>query len=219
MRGLLRNNLYGVIENIKIVFAFITVMGIVLLFSGDTTLLNIFSLLTAPMVAVLTISCLRKESASKWGKYKLTLPIKKTDIIKSQYISHLFWSLIGIVIVSVFMLITVLIHGNQYFYYGFRDAITLVCGGGVLAILIGAVSFPLYYLWGAERTEVILVLSVLSSVGAIMGLSILVNILSGSGNVSNTVYYISLVVISAITSIIFLPLYFLTCHIFKCKEY
>lgn len=142
MRGLLRNNLYGVIENIKIVFAFITVMGIVLLFSGETTLLNIFSLLTAPMVAVLTISCLRKESASKWSKYKLTLPIKKTEIIKSQYFSHLFWSLIGIVIVSVFMSITVLIHGNQYFYYGFRDAVTLVLGGGVLAILIGAVSFP-----------------------------------------------------------------------------
>lgn len=219
MRGLLRNNLYGVMENIKIVFAFIAVMGIVLLFSGEATLLNIFSLLTAPIVAILTISCLRKESASKWCKYKLTLPIKKTEIIKSQYVSHVFWSLIGIVIVAAFMLITVLIHGNQYFYYGFRDAITLVLGGGVLAILIGAVSFPLYYLWGAERTEVILVLSVLFSVGAIIGLSILVNILSGSRNVSNTVYYISLIIISAITAITFLLSYFCTCHIFKRKEY
>ena len=80
MKGLLKNNLYGVIENIKIVFAFITLLGMALLFTGEASLLNIFSLIVAPVVAVLTISCLRKESSSKWSKYKLTLLLREKKL-------------------------------------------------------------------------------------------------------------------------------------------
>lgn len=177
MKGLLKNNLYGVIENIKIVFAFITLLGMALLFTGEASLLNIFSLIVAPVVAVLTISCLRKESSSKWSKYKLTLPVKRKEIVKGQYISHFLISLAGMLTVALFILLTVLIHGNQYFYYGFRDAVTLILLGGILSILIGAIAYPLYYLWGAERTEIILVLSVVLSIAVIMGLSIFVNFL------------------------------------------
>lgn len=219
MKGLLKNNLYGVIENIKIVFAFITLLGMALLFTGEASLLNIFSLIVAPVVAVLTISCLRKESSSKWSKYKLTLPVKRKDIVKGQYISHFLISLAGMLTVALFILLTVLIHGNQYFYYGFRDAVTLILLGGILSILIGAIAYPLYYLWGAERTEIILVLSVVLSIAVIMGLSIFVNFFTGSGDVSDTVYYISLSAIMAITVLIFLLSYFLTCQIFKYKEY
>lgn len=219
MKGLLKNNLYGVIENIKIVFAFITLLGMALLFTGEASLLNIFSLIVAPVVAVLTISCLRKESSSKWSKYKLTLPVKRKEIVKSQYISHFLISLAGMLTVALFILLTVLIHGNQYFYYGFRDAVTLILLGGILSILIGAIAYPLYYLWGAERTEIILVLSVVLSIAVIMGLSIFVNFFTGSGDVSDTVYYISLSAIMAITVLIFLLSYFLTCQIFKYKEY
>lgn len=219
MKGLLKNNLYGLIENIKIVFAFIALLGIVLLFTGEANLLNIFSLIVAPVVAVLTISCLRKESSSKWSKYKLTLPVKRKEIVKSQYISHSLISLAGMLTVTLFILLTVLIHGNQYFYYGFRDAVTLILLGGILSILIGAIAYPLYYLWGAERTEVILVLSVLLSLAVIIGLSIFVNFFTGSRDVSDTVYYISLSAIMAITVLMFLLSYFLTCQIFKHKEY
>ena len=219
MKGLLKNNLYGVIENIKIVFAFITLLGMALLFTGEASLLNIFSLIVAPVVAVLTISCLRKESSSKWSKYKLTLPVKRKEIVKGQYISHFLISLAGMLTVALFILLTVLIHGNQYFYYGFRDAVTLILLGGILSILIGAIAYQLYYLWGAERTEIILVLSVVLSIAVIMGLSIFVNFFTGSGDVSDTVYYISLSAIMAITVLIFLLSYFLTCQIFKYKEY
>ena len=181
--------------------------------------MNIFSLIVAPVVAVLTISCLRKESSSKWSKYKLTLPVKRKEIVKGQYISHFLISLAGMLTVALFILLTVLIHGNQYFYYGFRDAVTLILLGGILSILIGAIAYPLYYLWGAERTEIILVLSVVLSIAVIMGLSIFVNFFTGSGDVSDTVYYISLSAIMAITVLIFLLSYFLTCQIFKYKEY
>lgn len=219
MKGLFKNNLYGVIENIKIVFIFILALGTILLITGDSTILSVFSIISAPVIAVVSISCLRKESASEWDKYKLTLPVRRKDIIKSQYVSHLVWSVSGVVLVAVFMVITILLHGNQYFYYGFRDAITLILVGEVLAIWIGAIAYPLYYMWGSERTEVILVISVIGAVSAVLGLSALVNFLTGSGSVSNTEYYISLILIIVITNIVFVLSYYLSNLIFSHKEY
>jgi len=159
MKGLLRNNFYGIIENVKIVIAIVMILGIVLLITGEATLLSAFSLMAPPIIAILMISCLRKESASKWEKYKLTLPIRRKDIIESQYISHTIWSIAGVAVVAVFMAFTVIIHGDQYFYYGFRDAITLVLGGGILAILIGAISYPLYGVQKKQKSFWLLVLS------------------------------------------------------------
>lgn len=217
MKGLLRNNFYGIVENVKIVIAVVMIFGIVLLITGEATLLPAFSLIAPPIIAVLMISCLRKESASKWEKYKLTLPIRRKSIIESQYISHTIWSIAGVV-VAVFMAFTVIIHGDQYFYYGFRDAITLVLGGGILAILIGAISYPLYYLWGAEKTEVILVIGVIGSIGIVFILTMLVNTFS-DGNVSDTLYYISLVIVTAVTIIAYVSSYFISKFIFQKREY
>ena len=162
---------------------------------------------------------MRRESVSKWCKYKLTLPVRKKEIVKSQYISHLIWTMAGTGIVALFILLTVLIHGDRYFYYGFRDAVTLILGGGVLAVFMGAVSYPLYYWWGGEKTEVILLLSVLVSGAAIGGLSLLINMLTGEGMVSDTEYYLSLLVILGVAAAAFTGSYYLTSWIFRQKEY
>ncbi|MEQ2782433.1 ABC-2 transporter permease [Blautia hansenii] len=219
MKGLLRNNFYGMLENIKIALIGILLCGVLLWITGDSTLLSAFSLLAAPIIAVLTLSCLRKESASKWEKYKITLPVTRKDLIKSQYISHFILCVIGSVLVAFALIVTVLLHGNQYFYYGFRDAITLVLGGGIFAMLIGVIAFPLFCLWGAEKTEVISIISVLGAVGTILGLSLIVNLLVGGDSVTDLIYYISLVSILLISFITFGISYYLSCRIFKQKEF
>lgn len=219
MKGLLKNNFYGMAGNIKIALIFALVLGAALLISGNAAMLNVFCLIPTPIIAVLSMSCLRKESSSKWEKYKLTLPVRRKDIVKSQYISHLILCMGGTAFVALFLSITVFIHGNQYFYYGFRDAITLIMGGGILAILIGAFAYPLYYLWGAGKTEVISVLSVLGAAAVIAGISALVNIVSGDNPVSNTFYYASLIAILFIALFTFGLSNVLSCSIFKQKEY
>ena len=93
MKGLLKNNFYGVIENLKIALAFVMLVGVLLLITGEATLLSAFSLIAPPIIALLMVSCVRKESASKWEKYKLTLPVRRKAIIESQYISHTIWSI------------------------------------------------------------------------------------------------------------------------------
>ena len=145
MKGLLKNNFMGLTENIKILFPLLIILGSIVSVTGDASLLSIYSLSVTPILSILAVLCLRKETLSKWYKYKISLPVKRNKIVQSYYISHLSWCIGGMAIVTVFMLLTVIIHGNQYFYYGFRDAITLILGGGILALFVGSIFYPLYY--------------------------------------------------------------------------
>lgn len=219
MNGLLKNNFYGMIENVKIAIVFVLILGITLLISGNDTILNIFCIISTPAIAILSLSCLRKESASKWQKYKLTLPITRNAIVNSQYISHIILCLTTTAIISLFIILTVCIHGNQYFYYGFRDVVTLLMTSFVLSILIGAISYPLCYLWGAERIEVITVFSVIGAVAIVLGLSLIINLMFDRSSITNTIYYISLASILVITLVIFILSKIASCIIFKRKEY
>ena len=217
--GLLKNNLYAALGNIKLFLAFLTVMGGALFITGNGTLLTAFSLISAPAFALLAISCLRKEAASKWSKYKLTFPISRKEIIKSQFQSHMIGTAVGVLLAAVFMGLTVLIHGNLYFYYGFRDAITLLIGSGVLASLMGAISYPMFYFWGAERMEAILAIGMLGSVGIALGLTWIVNLMVGFGQVDDFQYYMSMAFIVAVTLAALALSFALSVMIFRKKEY
>lgn len=219
MKGLLRNNFIGVLENMKVIFPIVIILGIILVAIGNPSMLPIFSIAVTPIFSIVVVLCLSKEAHSKWYKYKLSLPVTRKNIIQSYYICHLFWCAAGMTVVTVFMALTVLFHGNQYFYYGFRDAITLILVGAVLAILIGSAFYPLYCLLGAARAEVIAVISVILSILIVAGLTAIVNALTGDNGVSNTTYYISLFAIVIITSIIFIASYALSTALFKNKDY
>lgn len=219
MNGLLKNNFYGVFENIRLFLVFTVILSIILFITGNPVLLNVLTLIVPPALGLLSVSCLRKESSSKWYKYKLTLPITRKAIIKSQFIIHIFWTLLGVILVTIVVALTVLIHDNQYFAYGIRDAITLVLCGNVVAILLGAISYPMLYLWGAERTESILAISVIASIGIIFILTLLINLLFGPSKVSDFEYYMSIVIIFIITMVVFTISYFLTTSIFSKNEY
>lgn len=218
MKGLLKNNFMGVMENIKILFPLSIILGIIVSVTGDASLLSIYSLSVTPILSILAVLCLRKETLSKWYKYKISLPVKRNKIVQSYYISHLCWCIGGMTIVTVFMLLTVIIHGNQYFYYGFRDAITLILGGGILALFVGSIFYPLYYFLGVEKIEITAIISLVISVAIIVGISLLINILL-HGDVSDTTYYISLIVILIITCLTFACSYLLSAFIYKKKEF
>ena len=125
----------------------------------------------------------------------------------------------GVLLAAVFMGLTVLIHGNLYFYYGFRDAITLLIGSGVLAFLMGAISYPMFYFWGAERMEAILAIGMLGSVGIALGLTWIINLMVGFGQVDDFQYYMSMAFIVAVTLAALALSFALSVMIFRKKEY
>ena len=219
MTGLFKNNFYAVSELMKIMLSLSAAAGILLLVSGSPELLTWFTILPAPAAAVVSVFGLQRESRSQWSKYKLTLPVRRADILKSQYLTHTLWAILAMTAVSAVIGGTVLIHGNLYFYYGFRDAVTLVSAGGVIALLIGALSYPLHYLMNEDKAVIVPLLSTLGSVIIVLGLSALVSALSNGRVLSDQQYYKSLGLIIAITVIIYFLSFFLSVRIFRRKEY
>ena len=219
MNGLLKNCFYGLRGNFRIIGAAAVLLGGLCLIIGDPFAVSIFPFLPAPVLAAAAVACLRRESASRWSRYKITLPVRRRDIVKSQYLINGICALAGMLCAGIFLALVLIIHGNIYFYYGFRDVLTLVLGGGILAVFMGAIAYPLYYWWGEEKTEIIIALAVIGAVAAILALSMLNNFLTGEGGVTDTQYYISLGIILLISVAVYGGSCFLSALIYEKTEW
>jgi hypothetical protein len=71
-------------------------MGIAVIIIPDQTWQMYFIIIGIVGLAVNAATVIGNEFSSKWGKYKLTLPVKRIDIVKSLYINQLLWIMIGV---------------------------------------------------------------------------------------------------------------------------
>lgn len=217
MKGLLRSLFYSAADNLRVAMVLVAAAGVVLVASGSTTLLNVLPLVVPPLLALVAIGALRREGASKWPRYQLTLPVRRRDIVRSRYLSHLFWSLAGTLAAALLLAMTLAVHGDHYFYYGLRDALTLVLGGGVLALLIGAIAYPLLQRLGTERLEAVFAVSVAGAVALVLGMSLVINLVA-AGDVNDSLYYGSLVAIVGLTALLYIASYNFTALCFTRQD-
>lgn len=219
MKGLLRNQFYGAASSAAILYGFFILVGIGLLISGNPLLLNSYVLVSATAFALNAIASFRKEAASKWGKYELTTPLTRRDIAKSRYISHVIWTLAGILLSALFVGLTVRIHGNHIFYHVIRDPLTLFCIGAGIALFMGAIFYPTIYFLGTDKSEIIMLISLLGAVSITAGLVWLLNAAYDFKAVSDLEFYLNIVIYMTIAIVFFLFSYFLTTLIYSKKEF
>lgn len=218
MKGLLKNQFYGAISSAVVLLVFFVAVGIILIVSSNPSLLNIYVLVTATAFALNAVSGFRKEASSKWSKYQLTTPVGRKDIVKSRFINHTFWVLAGIILAALFVCLIVFIHGNRYFYYDLRDPLMLFCCGTGIALLMGAIFYPAIYLLETDKSEIIMMISLLGSTGITAGIIWMLNALYDFKPLSDTEFYLNMIIYMAIVLISFLLSYFLTIFIYRRKE-
>lgn len=175
MRGLLRNNYYATLAGAK-AFASVAVLLGVFVTAMDNAIPSLiigYMLLMMLGFSLNSIASIRKESATKWGLYKLTTPVKRANIVKSFFASQLLWLAVGIAFAGAGVALSVALHGFPFDRN--TDIFMLFVVGIGISLFMGAIFFPLYFLGGEERSEVILVVSLLGGIGIIMGLTTLVN--------------------------------------------
>ena len=83
---------------------------------------------------------------------------------------------------------------------------------------MGAIFFPLHFLGGEERSEVMMVVSLLGGIGMMMGLSSLINRVY-SGNMTSRQIILSGIFITACSAAAFAASFPVTAGVFRKKEY
>lgn len=218
MTGLIRNNLYTALASAKWLAIALLVFGVVtiVLNNDRQTLLVVFSVLCPVVLSTNAIASLRKESASKWHKYKLIAPVTRREIIKSYFFSQLLWVLAGVLPAGAVIGLSVLFHG---FPFGQNTDLLMVFVTGISAsLLIGAIFYPLFYLGGEERNEAVLAISLLGAVGLLTGMVVLLNLLFGP-KPALFEWLLGSALLLLVSLLLFLLSYQLTVMIFRRKEY
>lgn len=177
MKGLLKNNLYAALSNARFFLEVLALFGIFAAFVLSPGLLTGYVLLCMVGATVIAILSLEKENASKWRKYKLTTPIRRSDIVKSYYISQLVWLMAGSILAAIVVGASIVLHGFPFDRYA--DIFIIPVAGISVSLLTDAIFFPTFYFGGEEKSEVFLIISVCCSIGIVMGISGSINLLWG----------------------------------------
>lgn len=216
MKGLLKNNFYAVYSGAKTFSAFMALLGAFVSVVVSQQLLLFYMLLGIVGFSVNAIASIGKDHISKWGKYKLTSPVRRADIVKSSFLHQLIWLLVGMAFAGGVMGLSWFLHGHPFD----RDIdVFMVFAVGIgISLFSGAIFLPLFYLGGEERSGAFLAISLLCAIGAVMGIVSLVNSLFGP-KMSALQAVLGAAIVLGCSLAVFSISYPFTVAIFKRREY
>lgn len=165
MKGLFKSNFLAVWINAKIFLLFMFAIGIAVIIIPDQTWQMYFIIIGIVGLAVNAATVIGNEFSSKWGKYKLTLPVKRIDIVKSLYINQLLWIMIGVFFVGIIIALSYLLHGITFEQFEGISGVLVV--GISISLSMGAIFIPMVYLAGEDKTIVFLIISLICALGIV----------------------------------------------------
>lgn len=213
MKGLIKHHYYKIISNLSVLLVFILLAGILILIFGDKneTLLMAFLGLTVIGLPFISSISLIKNNGGKWKQYILSLPVKRSEIIKSIFIAQLITVVIGTVISMALFFASFTFHG--FAFYRYIDILLLFSSFIGTILFMNSFFFPLSYLDSNDRTEAISIISLIISVAIMAGLIAINNILFGKPSTTQLVIFSIVNIILSITT--FTLSYFLTVRIYS----
>ncbi len=207
MKGLLKNNFFIVWSNAKAFSIFMFVWGFLVVIIPEETLQMWYIMTGIVGFSVNAAFGIGNEYTSKWGKYKLTLPVKRIDIVKSWFLSQIIWLFVGLLFSGIGITLSFLLHGCSYdLLIGMLSIFAL---GISVSFFMVAMFIPLLYLGGEEKSIVFLVITLLCAFGIV---SVLFNVTDAAPLLGITFSIICSLLVFALS-------YPLTLRIFKRKEY
>ncbi len=214
MKGLLKNNFWAVCSGAKTFLIFMLMFGIFVVTVISQPLLIGYVLLGMVGFSINTAAGIKKEFTSKWGKYKLTLPIKRAAIVKSYFISQLLWLFVGALFAVLSISLSWLLHGCPF--DNSIDTISIFALGISISLFTCSFFFPLFYLGGEERSDAFLIISLLCGVGIALVIISTLNYCLAPG--LTTILLGNAILLICSLSVYALS-YLLTVNIYSKKEY
>ncbi len=164
MKGLIQNNLYSMENSILIAFIISIFLAILPLGGVNPTFLPMIISIQIFVFVVNICTSLRADETAKWNKFELTLPVKRSNLVLAKYLSIIILIFVGIMMGTVTMVL------SSHFDYAVSRSM-LVYGfeyGLSLSILSMSIMYPLTLVLGAEKSEIIFILSAFATIGSIL---------------------------------------------------
>lgn len=218
MKGLIRNNIYSMEDSLKLTIIISVMMAIML---GVLGIFNSFASSWLPIVILLQIgsyvvqgaSTLQKDVNSQWNKLEITMPIKRKDVITAKYICFIMNGLLGAVValltVMIFHFLQIDINTERVFF-----SITF---GIVFLFVVPALMHPLLLIFGVDKAEVVLSISIVLTSILFVGSSIVFNSM-----LFNSLSYSDLIfrcLIISISIILFILSYLISIKLYQKKNF
>jgi ABC-type transport system involved in multi-copper enzyme maturation permease subunit len=146
------------------VSALCLVLGILLIITGDSRLLNIFIGLGITFMSCSLMYCVQKDKSSKWNKYQLTMPVKRSDVIASQYFGHLFALLSAIILTGIILRISIILHEDILIMFN-EMALSIIPLTIGVSLVTCALFFPIVHALDTNGGEVLIVVCLLIACG------------------------------------------------------
>lgn len=212
MKGLIRNTFYSMENNIIIAFLMSGFLIFVPFINKESTILcMIISVQIFIFIANVGTS-LHADNVSKWNKFELTLPVSKTTIILSKYISFCMLILLGFIIsilTGIILMFTTSTFNITSLLWGYEYGLTL-------SIIVASIMYPTMLIIGTEKNELIILLSACLAVTFMMLIALLLSPFTNGMNLYSPLVGTTLVCISPILLLIS---YFVSLQVYKNKEF
>ena len=192
-------------------------MGISLLITGNEILYIFFVLVTILMPPILyMMGTVNSGTTSNWERFRISIPIRRTDVVASNYIGIIVSLLVvGVPILLVFSGLSSLFHSD------FRDVIislainyfSMFLG---MVLFTGALFYPLDIAYGDKAGEAVAIMSMF--LGAILALPIL---LLGVwlGNKVDMIENVPFIIMIPLSVITYFASYAITKKIYSKKDF
>lgn len=174
MKGLIRNNFYTVAGSLKITILVSFIAMIAVAIAGiyfpnnDTLIISVIGGILGG-IGALSGTAIQKDSVTKWNKFELTMPISRNDVIRARYISFALYILMGVFLAILSVLL----------FYAVADPVkleSLVSGfsfGLAFAISIPTFMMPFVLIFGTDKNDALLMVSIIISLGLFFGSMVL----------------------------------------------
>lgn len=164
MKGLIQNNLYSMENSILIAFIISVFLAILPLSGVNPTFLPMIISMQIFVFVVNICTSLRADETAKWNKFELTLPVKRSNLVLAKYLSIIILIFIGMIMGTVTMVLSSHFDytvSRSMLVYGFEYGLTL-------SILSMSIMYPLTLVLGAEKSEIIFILSAFAAIGIML---------------------------------------------------
>ena len=215
MKGLIRNNFYSMEDSLKLTSAINIMMAI------GVSVLGIFNSFARSWIAIVILLqmgsyavqvALQKDVSSQWNKFEITMPVRRKDVVKAKYICFILNGVLGIAAA----LLTVIISQLLQIDINVEKVFLSITFGIVIIFALPALTYPLLLIFGVDKTEMVLSISVILISILFVSSSVIFNYIMPDLSVySNLVFRCSIIVISII---LFIISYMFSVILYKKKE-